>query len=79
MFCSESLYISSIALVCEIYFPRQVAFDQYAGSSCNPIFRQRWSSVKFARRSILIFPIIHISHLIWNSITNGICMSKSEL
>jgi len=77
-FCRERLYISSVASICAIYFPCWATFDQYASSSRNPIFRQRWSSIKFAHRAILITflisIIIHIPHLIWNGIINGICM-----
>lgn len=79
IFCRERLYMSSVASICAIYFPCWAAFDQYASSSRNPLIRHRWSSVKFARKAIiitvLISIIVHIPHLIYNGIVQGICMA----
>ena len=69
VFCRQRLYISGAASVCAVYFPCWTTFDQYACSSGNPLFRQRWSSINFTRRMILltglISAIIHIPHFIF--------------
>ena len=81
IFCRQRLYMSSVASVCAIYFPCWAAFDQYISSSRNPTIRQRWGSVKFARKAILITVlisiIVHIPHLIYNGIVQGICMGNT--
>lgn len=81
IFCRQRLYVSSVASICAIYFPCWAAFDQYVSSSRNPNIRQRWSSTGFARKviivTVLVSIVVHIPHLIYNGIVQGICMGNS--
>ena len=82
IFCRQRLYMSAAGSLCAIYFPCWAAFDQYASTSRAVSFRQRWSSVKFARQAIivtiLVSVVIPLPHLIFNGITRGICMGISR-
>jgi hypothetical protein len=76
--CRERNYLFYVTTVSAISYPCWAAFDQYASTNREAYFRQRWSSMRFARRAIIgtvffwgiiYFPMIFVSRSI-----NGVCI-----
>ena len=76
--CREHNYLLYVTTVPTILFPCWAAFDQYAGTSRDANFRNRWSSMRVVRiaiiSTILFWVIVYIPMFIYSAAVNGSCV-----
>lgn len=75
--CRQHHYFFYMTTVITISFPCLAAFDQYASTSHDAVFRKRWSSVRVARcaiiGTILFWSIVYIPIILISSNVSGLC------
>ncbi|CAM2704050.1 unnamed protein product [Rotaria socialis] len=78
--CREHTYLRYVTTVAAISFPCWAAFNQYATTSRDVAFRNRWSSLHFARIvvlcNIIFWILIYIPILFSTDIIHGVCVFK---
>lgn len=78
--CREHTYFRYVTTVSAICFPCWAAFDQYAGTSHDATFRNRWRSIRFVRLAIigtvLSWILIYIPMIFVSEVSDGICILK---
>jgi hypothetical protein len=81
--CREHNYLLYMTTVAAISFPCWAAFDQYASTSRNASFRQRWSSIRFVRWAIvgtvLFWTIVYLPIIFVSGIVDGLCILKKGI
>jgi hypothetical protein len=80
--CREHNYLFYVTTVIAISFPCWAAFDQYASTSRETNFRNRWSSMRIVRLAILLtiifWSIIYLPMIFLSGIDNGVCIITSN-
>ncbi|CAF3847070.1 unnamed protein product [Rotaria sp. Silwood1] len=78
--CREHTYFRYVTTVSAICFPCWAAFDQYAGTSHDATFRNRWRSMRFVRiaimGTILFWILIYIPIIFTSEIIDGTCQLR---
>jgi hypothetical protein len=78
--CREHNYLLYMTTVAAISFPCWASFDQYASTCRDTKFRNRWSSVRFARIAIigtvLFWIIVYLPIIFVSDIVDGVCVLK---
>lgn len=78
--CRERTYLMSVTTISAICFPCWAAFDQYAGTSHDATFRNRWRSLRFVRlaivSTILFWTLIYIPIIFTSEIIFDTCQIK---
>ncbi|CAF1238412.1 unnamed protein product [Rotaria sordida] len=76
--CREHTYLRYVTTVAAISFPCWASFDQYAITSRQVAFRNRWSSLRIARIIIvcnmIFWILIYIPVLFFTGIRYGVCV-----
>lgn len=79
--CSEHNYLMYVTTVSALSFPCWAAFDQYAATSRNANFRNRWSSIRLVRMAIvgtvLFWSITFIPVIFVCAAVDGFCILRS--
>ncbi|UJR29708.1 hypothetical protein I4U23_017257 [Adineta vaga] len=79
--CRLFNYFLYVTTVSAIYFPCLAAFDQYASTSRNAAFRNRWHNMKVVRfaicGTILFWLILYLPVLIVSDLSHGYCYITS--
>ena len=78
--CREYTYLRYVTTVAAISFPCWAAFDQFACTSRQAAFRNRWSTRRAARiiivSDVVFWIIIYIPSIFYSKIINGVCALK---
>ncbi|CAF1548954.1 unnamed protein product [Adineta ricciae] len=78
--CRLFNYFLYVTKVSAIYFPCLAAFDQYASTNRNALFRNRWHNMKVVRfaicGSILFWSILYLPVLIVGNTNNGCAITN---
>ena len=76
--CRERNYLFYVTSVAAISFPCWAAFDQYASTSREASFRNRWNSMRVVRLvivgTILFWGIIYFPMVFLSASVNGVCI-----
>ena len=79
--CREHNYFFYVTTVIAISFPCWAAFDQYASTSREASFRNRWNSMKVVRLVIMgtvsFWSIIYLPMIFLSGIENNLCVLTS--
>lgn len=80
--CREHNYLLYVTTVAAISFPCWAAFDQYASTSRNAAFRNRWSSLKFVRIAIVstvtFWTLVYIPVIFFSGVVNNRCVFTND-
>ena len=81
--CQEHNYLLYMTTVAAISFPCWASFDQYASTSRNARFRQRWSSIRVVRCAIvgtfIFWTLVYLPLIFVSDIVNGVCILKEGI
>jgi hypothetical protein len=79
--CSEHNYLMYVTTVSALSFPCWAAFDQYAATSRNANFRNRWSSIRLVRLAIVstvvFWAVTYVPVIFVCGAVNGQCVLRS--
>ena len=80
--CQEHNYLLYMTTVSAISFPCWAAFDQYASTSREASFRNRWSSLRFVRIAIVatvtFWTLAYIPVIFFSGIVDNQCVFTNE-
>ena len=81
--CREHNYLLYMTTVPVITFPCWASFDQYASTSRNARFRQRWSSIRVVRCAIIgtfiFWTLVYLPLIFVSDIVNGVCILRKGI
>ena len=76
--CREHNYLLYVTTVAAISFPCWAAFEQYASTSREASFRNRWSSVRIVRFAIIgtivFWTVVYLPMIFFSGIINNHCV-----
>lgn len=76
--CREHNYLLYMTTVAAISFPCWASFDQYATTSRNASFRNRWNSIRVVRcaviGTVIFWIIVYLPIIFVSDIVDGVCV-----